>query len=60
MCSSLTRWMGRFFETRAGWQMLKLAGIMGVNPVKGEGRMPERFGQIFASCQKLPAAEQGT
>lgn len=46
------RWASRLYETKLGWRLLKLAGIVGFNPFNGVGLSPHRFGQIFAVCQK--------
>lgn len=42
----------RFYATKLGWRLLKLAAIQLHNPFLRTGTEPEKFGQILAICRK--------
>ncbi len=46
------RMWSRFYETRAGWRILKLMAIQLYNPFLGSSdRQPERYDQLLAVCR---------
>jgi ubiquinone/menaquinone biosynthesis C-methylase UbiE len=46
-----TKW-SRFYATKLGWRLLKLAAIQLYNPFLRAGTEPGKFGQILAICRK--------
>ncbi len=43
-------WCSRFYSTKVGWRLLKLAGVAGWNPFSRHSDQPEGFGQFLAVC----------